>query len=155
MSNTAVSIDWVLNQLAGMKFPEQGGAYDFIKQCWESSEAERKKEPVTEGLTFHVFARGDRTVGDGDHYAIVQIPYANVKDLDYREFVRDELRATFADIFDNKDVRVQTQKEKDEEDRAIVIEEETIDAIDNSLADAIDEVTALGYRDRDGRRWTP
>lgn len=29
----SVSTEWVLNQLAGMKFPEQGGAYDFIKKC--------------------------------------------------------------------------------------------------------------------------
>lgn len=27
----AVSLDWVLNQLAGMSFPKVGGAYDFIK----------------------------------------------------------------------------------------------------------------------------
>lgn len=28
----ACSARWVLNQLAGMKFPEQGGAYDFVKK---------------------------------------------------------------------------------------------------------------------------
>jgi len=29
----SVSTHWILSQLAGMKFPEQGGAYDFIKKC--------------------------------------------------------------------------------------------------------------------------
>lgn len=28
-----ISPEWVLNQLAGMKFPEPGQAYDFIKKC--------------------------------------------------------------------------------------------------------------------------
>lgn len=28
-----ISTAWVLNQLAGMSFPTQGGAYDFIKKC--------------------------------------------------------------------------------------------------------------------------
>lgn len=32
----AVSLGWVLNQLAGSRFPEQGQAYDFIKKCSEN-----------------------------------------------------------------------------------------------------------------------
>jgi len=32
----AVSAAWVLNQLIGMKFPEQGQAYDYMKKCIES-----------------------------------------------------------------------------------------------------------------------
>lgn len=31
MSNKTVSLDWVLNQLAGRKFPDRGQAHDFIK----------------------------------------------------------------------------------------------------------------------------
>lgn len=34
----SVSAAYVLNQLAGMKFPEQGGAYDYMKRCFESPE---------------------------------------------------------------------------------------------------------------------
>jgi hypothetical protein len=33
--SNAVSRDYVLNQLAGMKFPGQGEAYDFMKKCME------------------------------------------------------------------------------------------------------------------------
>ncbi len=33
-ANAGVSREYVLNQLAGMKFPEQGQAYDFIKKCF-------------------------------------------------------------------------------------------------------------------------
>lgn len=32
----SVSAHWVLNQLAGMSFPEVGGAYDWIKNCLKS-----------------------------------------------------------------------------------------------------------------------
>ena len=31
--NAGVSIHWVLSLLAGMKFPEQGQAYDFVKRA--------------------------------------------------------------------------------------------------------------------------
>lgn len=141
----AVSLDWVLNQLAGMKFPEQGGAYDFIKRSFENAQTQ---PPPSEGLTFHIFARGDRTVGDGDHYATVEIPYAAV-DFDYQEFVRDELRATFADIFDNKDVRVQTQKEREAEEAAEVARDAAIDDESPPV------IVAHGYTSADGRRWTP
>lgn len=44
MKSRAVSLDWVLNQLAGMRFPEQGQAYDFIKRSYESGEKEFKEE---------------------------------------------------------------------------------------------------------------
>jgi hypothetical protein len=33
---SGVSKDWVLSQLAGMRFPEQGQAYDFMKKLFES-----------------------------------------------------------------------------------------------------------------------
>lgn len=33
--HVVVSLDWVLNQLAGMSFPRQGAAYDFIKRSAE------------------------------------------------------------------------------------------------------------------------
>jgi hypothetical protein len=46
-------------------------------------------------------ARGDRTVGDGDHYACVDIPDA-AEDADYLAFVRIELKKCFAYIFDSK-----------------------------------------------------
>ena len=32
----AVSGAWVLNQLAGLSFPQQGGAYDYMKRCLEN-----------------------------------------------------------------------------------------------------------------------
>ncbi len=34
LDSTHVSIYYVLNQLAGMTFPQQGGAYDFMKDCF-------------------------------------------------------------------------------------------------------------------------
>lgn len=37
MKQTGVSIDWVLNALSGQKFPEQGGAYDFIKAAYAAA----------------------------------------------------------------------------------------------------------------------
>lgn len=37
---TAVSLDWVLSMLAGMSFPEQGQAYNYIKRCQEASQAQ-------------------------------------------------------------------------------------------------------------------
>lgn len=47
MSNKVVSIDWVLNLLAGMTFPEQGGAYDFVKKAFDVS---KDLKEVREGL---------------------------------------------------------------------------------------------------------
>lgn len=35
---TMVSLDWVLNQLAGKEFPGQGRAYDFILSSWEAGQ---------------------------------------------------------------------------------------------------------------------
>ena len=35
-ASSGVSREYVLNQLAGMKFPEQGQAYDFIKKCFDT-----------------------------------------------------------------------------------------------------------------------
>lgn len=35
--NTGISIPWVLNLLSGMKFPEQGQAFDYIKRATESA----------------------------------------------------------------------------------------------------------------------
>ena len=66
-------------------------------------------------MRFQIHAQGDRTVGDGDHHATVDIPFAVENDEDYREFVRGELRAAFSNIFDAKTVRVLT----DEEDKGL------------------------------------
>jgi hypothetical protein len=43
--STAISRDWVLSQLAGMKFPDQGGAYDYMKRCLASSDAAEAANP--------------------------------------------------------------------------------------------------------------
>ncbi len=52
-------------------------------------------------MKFHILAQGDRTVGDGDHYACVDIPDA-AEDAEYRSFVRGELMKSFTHIFDSK-----------------------------------------------------
>ena len=52
-------------------------------------------------MKFHIMARGDRTTGDGDHYACVDIPDA-AEDAEYLSFVRDELTKSFTYIFDSK-----------------------------------------------------
>ena len=62
-------------------------------------------------MKFHIHAEGDRTAGNGTHHATVDIPFAIENDADYCEFVRDELRSTFASIFDVKEVRVMTDAE--------------------------------------------
>ncbi len=44
--NRSVSLAWVLNQLAGMKFPGQGEAYDYIKKSvgeWAPDETPSKE----------------------------------------------------------------------------------------------------------------
>jgi len=58
-------------------------------------------------MKFHIFAYGDRTVGDGDHHAVVDIPYMN-EDAEYVADTRDILRTAFAAIFDNRHVTVVT-----------------------------------------------
>ncbi len=58
---------------------------------------------------FHITAQGDRTTGDGDHYACVDIPDA-VEDVDYIAFVREQLETCFTSIFDAK-ARAWTDKE--------------------------------------------
>lgn len=46
---SGISTAWVLNQLAGMSFPEQGGAYDFMARCLKSSEEpDEEEQPVRE-----------------------------------------------------------------------------------------------------------
>jgi hypothetical protein len=52
-------------------------------------------------MKFHVMAKGDRTVGDGDHYACVDIPDA-AEDAEYLSFVREKLTTCFSYIFDAK-----------------------------------------------------
>lgn len=37
-ASKAVSLEWVLNQLAGMTFSEPGQAYEFIKKSFEAGE---------------------------------------------------------------------------------------------------------------------
>src|SRR5208337_4696056 len=37
--DTAVSIEWVLNLLAGGSYPAQGSAYDYVKAAWEAARA--------------------------------------------------------------------------------------------------------------------
>ncbi len=48
-------------------------------------------------------------MGDGDHYAEVDIPYA-IEDKEYLGFVREQLTTCFNSIFDSK-VRVWTDEE--------------------------------------------
>lgn len=43
----AVSLDWVLNQLAGLTFPEQGQAHDYIRECFERS---KRIQPVKKAI---------------------------------------------------------------------------------------------------------
>ncbi len=63
---------------------------------------------------FHIRARGDRTIGDGDHYAEVEIPFA-VNDPEYLAFVREQLITCFSAIFDSK-ARVLTDEEYQKEE---------------------------------------
>lgn len=50
-----ISTAWVLNQLAGMRFPEPGGAYDFMERRLKASaESDEEADPVRE--TFEVQA---------------------------------------------------------------------------------------------------
>lgn len=48
--NAGISIDWVLNLLSGMKFPEIGQAYDFIKQA---TAAAAKQDLVTKAFVLY------------------------------------------------------------------------------------------------------
>lgn len=34
---TGVSAAWVLSQLAGMRFPEPGSAYEYMKRCLKNA----------------------------------------------------------------------------------------------------------------------
>ena len=52
----------------------------------------------------------ERTVGDGDHYALVDIPYMN-DDLEYVRCTKETLEDAFKVIFDNRRVRVMTDAE--------------------------------------------
>lgn len=61
-------------------------------------------------MKFHITAQGDRTVGDGTHEAIVDIPYA-VTDPEYAADVREQLKIAFRAIFDNLRVLVLTEEE--------------------------------------------
>jgi hypothetical protein len=61
-------------------------------------------------LRFHITAQGDRTVGDGAHYAIVDIPYA-VIDTEYVAATKENLTKAFEKIFDARNVRVLTDEE--------------------------------------------
>jgi hypothetical protein len=63
-------------------------------------------------MKFHITAAGDRTVGDGDHYALVDIPYLNESDVVYVESTKESLREAFVTIFDNRNVFVQTDLER-------------------------------------------
>jgi hypothetical protein len=46
-----ISFDWVLNQLAGMSFPEQGGAHAYMQKCFESQKEEYYVQRALERLT--------------------------------------------------------------------------------------------------------
>lgn len=50
-------------------------------------------------MKFKIFAYGDRTTGDGDHEATVEIPNA-AEDTEYRLFVQEQLTQCFSEIFD-------------------------------------------------------
>ncbi len=45
IENQSVSAAWVLNQLAGMSFRPQGGAYDYMKSCLSSLDGEDESRP--------------------------------------------------------------------------------------------------------------
>lgn len=77
-------------------------------------------------MKFHINAQGDRTVGDGDHYAEVDIPEM-IEDPEYVESARETLQEAFATIFDNRRARVQTDAEYRDDELA------------NALAAAFDE----------------
>lgn len=57
-----VSPTWVLNQLAGMTFPSQGGAYDFMKRCLYSmgvSTVPPTTMPVVQGAADYAAAQAE------------------------------------------------------------------------------------------------
>lgn len=49
--STPVSFDWVLSQLAGMSFPEPGGAYEYMKGCFEAQKADYEVQLALDKLT--------------------------------------------------------------------------------------------------------
>lgn len=66
----AVSLDWVLNQLAGMQFPKQGEAYDFIKKCARKALPRvRKERSPQEGTPTMEFLLGEIAVDGPEHRA--------------------------------------------------------------------------------------
>jgi len=52
-------------------------------------------------MKFHIHAHGDRTVGDGDHFAEVDIPFA-CTDAEYISFCKAQLTTCFSALFDSK-----------------------------------------------------
>jgi hypothetical protein len=55
-----------------------------------------------EGYIFTAHASGDRTVGDGDHQATVEIPFM-IRDPQVRDNIIEVLRSTFSTIFDTRE----------------------------------------------------
>ena len=53
-------------------------------------------------MKFEIFAKGDPTVGDGDHHATVDIPFMVTGDEEYGLFVVSQLESAFSDIFDSR-----------------------------------------------------
>lgn len=70
---------------------------------------------ATRNLKFHAVAKGDRTVGDGDQHATVEIS-CSPTDADHVKFVRECLKDAFESIFDAR-VRVLTDDEWQDEQR--------------------------------------
>ncbi len=64
-------------------------------------------------MKFHIISPGDRTTGDGDHYACVDIPDA-AEDAEYVSFARHELQLCFDALFDSR-ARVLTDEEYQKE----------------------------------------
>lgn len=50
-------------------------------------------------MKFYIYANGDRSAGNGDHYAEVDIPYM-AEDAEYVAFVKEQLKACFSTMFD-------------------------------------------------------
>lgn len=73
-------------------------------------------------MKFHINAQGDRTVGDGNHYACVDIPEM-IEDPEYIESARETLQDAFSTIFDNRKARVQTDDEYRDEELANALSE--------------------------------
>ncbi len=82
----AVSAEWVLNQLAGGKYPEQGQAYDYMKKCMETVES---LIPSMQFIARTVYFKNGKAIGAGFTSAQFEADKAEVIRLptDHYDFI--------------------------------------------------------------------